>query len=131
MRLRRTNDPPEVGPHWGNVKMHGLVLLAFSSHDLSPAWALRARSHSTPCGASSRSYTTTENFGVDGVRRTLTVTLQPLEDGNMRVVGEPGNLVVKENYWIRTDTGESGNTIDFFVKVRGIAFVETMRLLLN
>ncbi len=59
------------------------------------------------------------------------VVLQPLEDGNARLVGEPGNLVVKENYWIRTDTGESGNAIDFFVKIRGMAFVETMRLLLN
>jgi len=59
------------------------------------------------------------------------VVLQPLEDGNMRVVGEPGILVVKENYWIRTDTGESGNAIDFFVKVRGMAFVEAMRLLLG
>jgi hypothetical protein len=46
-------------------------------------------------------------------------------------VGEPGNLVVKENYGIRTDTGESGNAIDFFVNVRGMPFVETLRLLLN
>ena len=28
-------------------------------------------------------------------------TLQPLEDGNHRLVGEPGNLVVKENDWCR------------------------------
>lgn len=62
---------------------------------------------------------------------TMGIVLQPLEDGNVRLVGEPGNLVVKENYWIRTDTGESGNAIDFFVKVRGMPFVETMRLLLN
>ena len=24
---------------------------------------------------------------------------QPLEDGNHRLVGEPGNVIVKENYW--------------------------------
>jgi len=59
------------------------------------------------------------------------VVLQPLEDGNTMVVGEPGNLIVKENYWIRTDTNESGNAIDFFVKIRGMSFVETIRLLLN
>ena len=29
-------------------------------------------------------------------------SLQPLEDGNHRLVGEPGNVIVKENYWIRT-----------------------------
>jgi hypothetical protein len=57
-------------------------------------------------------------------------TLQPLEDGNHRLVGEPGNVIVKENYWIRTDTGESGNAVDFFVKIRGMSFLETMRLLL-
>ena len=45
-------------------------------------------------------------------------------------MGEPGNVIVKENYWIRTDTGESGNAVDFFVKLRGMSFVETMRLLL-
>ncbi len=37
----------------------------------------------------------------------------------------------KENYWIRTDTGESGNAVDFFVKIRGMSFIETMRLLLG
>jgi hypothetical protein len=59
------------------------------------------------------------------------VVLQPLEDGNMLLVGEPGKLIVKENYWIRTDPNESGNAIDFFVKIRGMSFVETIRLLLN
>jgi hypothetical protein len=59
------------------------------------------------------------------------VVLQPLEDGNARLVGEPGNVIVKENYWIRTETGESGNAIDFFVKIRGMSFYETMRLLLS
>lgn len=59
------------------------------------------------------------------------VVLQPLEDGNARLVGEPGNVIIKENYWIRTETGESGNAIDFFVKVRGMPFHETMRLLLS
>ncbi|MDT9257191.1 MAG: hypothetical protein P5686_23495 [Limnospira sp. PMC 1254.20] len=32
--------------------------------------------------------------------------------------------------WIRTDTGDSGNAVDFFVKIRGMSFIETMRLLL-
>ena len=59
------------------------------------------------------------------------VVLQPLEDGNHRLVGEPGNVIVKENYWIRTDTGEAGNAVDFFVKIRGMSFIETMRLLLG
>jgi hypothetical protein len=59
------------------------------------------------------------------------VILQPLEDGNARLVGEPGNVIEKQNYWIRTDTGQSGNAIDFFVKIRGMSFHETMRLLLS
>jgi hypothetical protein len=59
------------------------------------------------------------------------VILQPLEDGNVRLVGESGNVIIKDHYWIKTDTGESGNTIDFFVKIRGMSFVETMRLLLQ
>lgn len=57
-------------------------------------------------------------------------SLQPLEDGNHRLVGETGNLVIKDNYWIRSDTGESGNAVDFFIKIRGMSFFETMRLLL-
>lgn len=53
-----------------------------------------------------------------------------IPNGNHRLVGDPGNLVVKENYWIRTDIGDSGNAVDFFVKIRGMSFLETMRLLL-
>lgn len=56
-------------------------------------------------------------------------SLQPLEDDNHRLVGEPGNVIIKENYWIRTETAESGNAVDFFVKIRGMSFIETMRLL--
>jgi len=57
--------------------------------------------------------------------------LHPLEDGNFRLIGDSGDLILKENYWIRTDTAESGNAIDFFVKIRGMSFIETMRLLLS
>jgi hypothetical protein len=37
---------------------------------------------------------------------------------------------VGDGGWIRTDTGEAGNAVDFFVKIRGMSFIETMRLLL-
>lgn len=43
-----------------------------------------------------------------------------IEDGNFRLLGESGGLIVKDNYWIRPASGQAGNTIDFFVKLWGM-----------
>jgi len=56
--------------------------------------------------------------------------LHRLEDGNFRLLGESEELIVKDNYWIRPATGQVGNAIDFFVKIRGMRFDSVMRLLL-
>ena len=64
---------------------------------------------------------------------------EPVRDGNCRIDGLPGEVIVKDHYWVRTDDGAagpvpareamSGNAIDFFVKLRGKSFREAMRLL--
>ena len=38
---------------------------------------------------------------------------------------------MKDNYWIRPATGQAGNAIDFFVKLRGMRFDCVMLLLLR
>jgi hypothetical protein len=55
--------------------------------------------------------------------------LQPLPGGNYLVAGLAPEIVVKEHYWICTDTGSAGNAIDFFVQIKKTSFNEAMRLL--
>ena len=38
-------------------------------------------------------------------------------------------IILKANYWRSPDTGDTGNTIDFFVKVERLAFAEAMHIL--
>jgi hypothetical protein len=41
----------------------------------------------------------------------------------------PGKVIIKENYWGNHEENTAGNTIDFFVKLRGTSFSQTMALL--
>lgn len=55
--------------------------------------------------------------------------LEPMRDGNYRVLGLPEEVVLKDHYWVRTADGMAGNAIDFLVKIRGMRFSKAMRLL--
>jgi len=55
--------------------------------------------------------------------------LLPLPGGNWRIDGLSPEIVVKDHYWICTDTGQAGNAIDFLVLVKQTSFHEAMRLL--
>ena len=55
--------------------------------------------------------------------------LEPRPNGNSVVAGLAREIVVKDHYWVCPDTGDAGNAIDFFVRVKGASFNEAMRLL--
>lgn len=55
--------------------------------------------------------------------------LQPTGQGNVIVLDLPGEITVKEHYWVRLEDGAAGNAIDFLVKIRGMRFSEAMILL--
>jgi hypothetical protein len=42
-----------------------------------------------------------------------------------------GDLVVKEHYWIWKKTGQTGNTIDFFISVEKLTFKEAMKTIMT
>jgi hypothetical protein len=65
-------------------------------------------------------------------------TLQPLRNGNYLLCRLATEIVVKDHYWVCKDPvmadsvrKTSGNAIDFFVEVEGLAFSEAMDLLLS
>lgn len=55
--------------------------------------------------------------------------LERRENGNFLVLNMPGKVVIKENYWVNHDDNTAGNAIDFFVKLCGKSFSETMGIL--
>jgi hypothetical protein len=55
--------------------------------------------------------------------------LQPLQSGNYLIAGLSPEIVVKDHYWICTDTGSAGNAIDFLVRVKKTSFNDAMSLL--
>ena len=50
-------------------------------------------------------------------------------DNNYVIIGFSPDIVVKDHYWVCADTGDAGNAIDFFVRIKGTSFHEAMRLL--
>jgi len=80
------------------------------------------------------------------VLEQLGYRLLPRPDGNYAITGLPclasaaqglphetchanGVIIIKAHYWNCPDSGQSGNAIDFFVKIRGVTFNEAMTLL--
>ena len=57
--------------------------------------------------------------------------LEPRRDENYLVVGLSEEFLVKEHYWVCTDDGSAGNTIDFLVNIQGMTFSEAMHLLFS
>ena len=56
------------------------------------------------------------------------LTLQPLADGNFRVVEHDG-LLVKESFWRWPDRNIQGNAIDYFIQVEGLSFNKAMEII--
>jgi len=63
------------------------------------------------------------------VLELLGYRLLPRPDGNYAIIGLAHEIIIKEHYWNCPDNGQSGNAIDFFVKIRGVTFNEAMTLL--
>ena len=63
------------------------------------------------------------------VLERLGYRLNPLAKGNYVIIGFSPDIVVKDHYWVCADTGDAGNAIDFFVRIKGTSFQEAMRLL--
>jgi len=43
----------------------------------------------------------------------------------------PGGIVIKDHYWVCTENGSAGNSIDFLVKIRVMSFSKATELLLS
>jgi len=63
------------------------------------------------------------------ILENLGYRLKPLKQNNYLVMNMPDKIIIKESYWINQVDGTSGNAIDFFVKLCGKNFNETMKLL--
>jgi hypothetical protein len=63
------------------------------------------------------------------VLEKLGYRLEPIANDNYLLIGVPQEIVVKDHYWVCTETGSAGNAIDFLVKIRGGSFNEAMKLL--
>ena len=61
--------------------------------------------------------------------------LDPLDPDNFRIRPDPDHptapigLVVKQSFWVWSDRNISGNAIDFFAKVEGQTFQQTMEII--
>lgn len=65
------------------------------------------------------------------VLEALGYRLTPTSQDNYLVHDLPGEIVVKDNYWVCLDDGSAGNAIDFLVKRQGKTFSQAMELLLS
>jgi len=73
------------------------------------------------------------------VLEKLGYRLEQIDNDNYLVTGPalslpngiPQEIIVKDHYWICTDTGSAGNAIDFFVRFKNTSFNEAIRLLLS
>lgn len=63
------------------------------------------------------------------ILESLGYRLEPRQDDNYLVLGLSDEILVKEHYWVCTDDGSAGNTIDFLVNIKGMTFSEAMHLL--
>ena len=74
------------------------------------------------------------------VLELLGYRLLPRPDGNYAIIACPpdcyavgrglaNEIIIKEHYWNCPESGQAGNAIDFFVKIRGVTFNEAMTLL--
>ncbi|EKD26015.1 MAG: hypothetical protein ACD_79C01405G0007 [uncultured bacterium] len=57
-------------------------------------------------------------------------SLRKLENDNFLIENKFGKLIVKNNYWFRADSKESGNAIDFFIYIEKLTFSDAMKILM-
>lgn len=65
------------------------------------------------------------------VLENLGYRLDQIKNGNYVVRDLPQEVVIKDHYWVSTENGSAGNSIDFLVKIRGMSFADAMSLLLS
>jgi len=53
--------------------------------------------------------------------------MQQKPSGNWSVNTLPGDIVIKDNYWVSLTHGRGGNTIDLFTHVMGMKFTDAMK----
>ncbi len=63
------------------------------------------------------------------ILEALGYRLEPRQNGNYRILGPAGDIMVKDHYWVCTQDGSAGNSIDFLVKIEGVSFNKAMELL--
>ncbi len=68
---------------------------------------------------------------LQSVCEVLGYRLEPVRDGNYRIIGLTKDIIVKDNYWVCTDDGSAGNAIDFLITIQGKTFSQAMELLLS
>lgn len=51
-------------------------------------------------------------------------------NGNYRITNLQG-LIIKDNYWFQHSTQKSGNTIDFFTKIKKLSFHQSLKIILK
>ncbi len=65
------------------------------------------------------------------VLEELGYRLEHIKDGNFSVIGCHAEVIMKNHYWVCSDNGQSGNAIDFLVKIEGLRFEQAIKLLLD
>ena len=59
--------------------------------------------------------------------------LQPTGGDNYAIISDdsriPGDIVIKDFYWISQSRNLSGNTIDFFVLLEGLPFLKAVEII--
>ena len=64
------------------------------------------------------------------VLEKLGYRLEPRGNDNYAITGQPGGeILIKDHYWHCPATGQSGNTIDFLMRIRGDTFQDAMQQL--
>ena len=63
------------------------------------------------------------------VLEALGYQLEPRQNGNYRILGLAEEIILKDHYWVCTEDGSAGNSIDFLVKIKGVDFNRAMELL--
>ncbi len=64
---------------------------------------------------------------LEPIVQRLGYELAEQSEGNQLIVGLPGEVVIKEHYWVRTEDGIGGNAIDFLIQIEGKSFAQAMR----
>jgi thermostable 8-oxoguanine DNA glycosylase len=65
------------------------------------------------------------------VLEKLGLRLENSNNGNYIVRDLHREIIIKDHFWVCTENGSAGNSIDFLVKIQGMSFANAMHLLLS